>query len=161
MKILLIMTTITTMMFLMMKHPLSMGIILLIQSTLIALITGNEINNFWFSYIMFLIMVGGMLVLFIYMTSIASNEKFKMSNKMIMYSSIAMIISVSMMFSLSKLMMSDKLMPNLNNTNMNMMKFINFPNNIIMFIMIIYLLFTLIAVVKITMMKHGPLRQKF
>lgn len=50
---------------------------------MVAIITGLYNYNYWYSYIIFLIIVGGMLVLFIYITRIASNEKFKYSNKII------------------------------------------------------------------------------
>lgn len=40
-------------------------------------------------------------------------------------------------------------------------KYIVYPNIIIYFILMIYLLITLIAIVKITKINYGPLRQKF
>nr|YP_010868515.1 NADH dehydrogenase subunit 6 [Apatetica glabra]WGU20048.1 NADH dehydrogenase subunit 6 [Apatetica glabra] len=145
--------------FLFLNHPMSMGITLLMQTIMIALITGFINYNYWFSYILFLIMVGGMLVLFIYMTSIASNEKFKFSNK------IFMLIPLSMISYLSVYFIIDQMMLNISNKNeiffiQSLSKFINFPSNILLFLMIIYLFITLIAVVKITDMKIGPLRQK-
>nr|YP_009995360.1 NADH dehydrogenase subunit 6 [Ochthebius glaber]QNP09776.1 NADH dehydrogenase subunit 6 [Ochthebius glaber] len=149
--------------FLFMIHPLSMGMILLMQTILIALITGAMNFNYWFSYILFLIMIGGMLVLFIYMTSIASNEKFKFNNKL-------MFMNISLMIlTLTNVIMNNFII-NLNNFNFNfdynsnyfmLNKFFNIPSNLIMFMMIIYLFITLIAVVKITVFKLGPLRQKF
>nr|AST14975.1 NADH dehydrogenase subunit 6 [Galeruca sp. EMHAU-15083109] len=152
--------------FFSLNHPLSCGMILLLQTILIALITGLLNFNFWFSYIMFLIMIGGMLVLFIYMTSIASNEKFKFSMK----TSILMIFTLFIIF---MLMMMDNFYFNMNNqliemkliSNLNyymmLNKYFNFPNLLIMLSMIIYLFLTLIAIVKITNFKYGPMRQKF
>merc|ERR1712221_33590 len=61
------------------SHPLAIGLALLSQTILICLITGLSSSSFWFSYILFLIFLGGMLVLFIYVTSLASNEIFKPS----------------------------------------------------------------------------------
>nr|YP_010305217.1 NADH dehydrogenase subunit 6 [Philonthus spinipes]ULT46834.1 NADH dehydrogenase subunit 6 [Philonthus spinipes] len=151
--------------FIFLSHPLSMGITLLIQTILIAIITGLMNVNFWFSYILFLIMIGGMLVLFIYMTSIASNEKFKFSNL------IFFTLTTLMMVSFLIYLFSDNLifsMMNFSNTlgtnysfTMNLSKFFNYPTNIILFMIIIYLFITLIAVVKITNINFGPLRQKF
>jgi len=63
------------------KHPLAMGLILLIQTIFICLLRGLLIKSFWFSYILFLIFIGGILVLFIYVTSLASNEIFSFSIK--------------------------------------------------------------------------------
>nr|AXS64841.1 NADH dehydrogenase subunit 6 [Staphylinoidea sp. 12 KM-2017] len=150
--------------FMLLNHPMSMGLILLIQTILISLITGFMFMNYWFSYILFLIMIGGMLILFIYMTSIASNEKFKFSNKILM-----MMMSILIMYSLSFMMLDNFLpyyssfsssMMNSFNFKLNLSKFFNMPSIIIMFTMIIYLFITLIAVVKISNINMGPLRQK-
>nr|ARH54335.1 NADH dehydrogenase subunit 6 [Cymbiodyta marginella] len=145
------------------SHPLSMGVTLLSQVLIVSLITGMMASNFWFSYILFLIMVGGMLVLFVYMTSIASNEKFNYSSNLMKF--FIMIIGLSMI----TLMMSDWLFIEYNNSqlenitnlnfNMTLNKFINYPYNILLFSLITYLFITLIAVVKISKIKYGPLRQ--
>nr|YP_009995321.1 NADH dehydrogenase subunit 6 [Ochthebius atriceps]QNP09724.1 NADH dehydrogenase subunit 6 [Ochthebius atriceps] len=153
-----------SMTFLFMNHPLSMGLILMMQTIMISIITGLLNFNFWFSYILFLIMIGGMLVLFIYMTSIASNEKFKFNNKLTL---VLMILNIIMNM---LIILIDNYFIKINNLNFNfnfksnymmLSKFFNIPSNIIMFMMIIYLFITLIAVVKITDFKLGPLRQKF
>nr|ANJ70529.1 NADH dehydrogenase subunit 6 [Hygrotus confluens] len=159
--------------FMMLNHPLSMGMILMIQTTIIALISGLYSMSFWYSYILFLIMVGGMLVLFMYMTSLASNEKFKMSNKMIILVTIMIFSSILMILlmdnSLTNYMFKNNNLNELYN-NINMFKneniqsinmIYNYPNNMITIILINYLLLTLVAVVKITKSNTGPLRQKF
>nr|QDG01023.1 NADH dehydrogenase subunit 6 [Tenebrio molitor] len=151
-----------TITFLMMNHPLSMGFILLMQTIMISMITGNMNQNMWFSYILFLIMVGGMLILFMYMTSIASNEKFKMNNK-------AIIMSITIpltMLTLNFLMMNTQMKNNEmtvmnNNTSMisTMNKFFTFPSSMIMIFMIMYLFMALVVTVKITNFKKGTMRQ--
>nr|YP_010728564.1 NADH dehydrogenase subunit 6 [Helota yehi]WEA76650.1 NADH dehydrogenase subunit 6 [Helota yehi] len=155
---------IMSMIFMFLNHPLSFGLILLIQSILISLSTGLMYYNFWFSYILFLIMVGGMLILFIYMTSIASNEKFKFSMKMFFFTcmSLSMIFVINLFFDqyfayYMSIMTQNFMFIN----NYSMSKFINFPNNLILFTIINYLLLTLIAVVKISKIEYGPLRQMF
>nr|YP_010491862.1 NADH dehydrogenase subunit 6 [Ocypus graeseri]UWM92648.1 NADH dehydrogenase subunit 6 [Ocypus graeseri] len=151
--------------FIFLSHPLSMGLTLLIQTILVSLVSGLLNINFWFSYILFLIMIGGMLVLFIYMTSIASNEKFSFSNWLFLFIMLMVMLSIIMFMFMDNMFLnminySEKF--NLNNSySMNLNKFLNYPSNIILFLMIIYLFITLIAVVKITDIKFGPLRQKF
>nr|YP_009918984.1 NADH dehydrogenase subunit 6 [Elodes minuta]QMP96564.1 NADH dehydrogenase subunit 6 [Elodes minuta] len=162
---------ILNMIFISLNHPLSMGLILLIQTLSITILSSFMCYSFWMSYIIFLIMVGGMLILFIYMTSIVSNEKFKFSMK---YSSFMMLISFLMISflvldktfiyqsiktvemikidNINSLMPENKLMLN---------KIYNYPNNFITILLINYLLMTLIIVVKITDINSGPLRQKF
>ena len=59
------------------NHPLSTGLVLLAQTVLISVSVGLFGKRYWFSYILFLIFLGGMLVLFIYVASLAANEQFK------------------------------------------------------------------------------------
>nr|AXS65578.1 NADH dehydrogenase subunit 6 [Cleroidea sp. 4 KM-2017] len=147
-----------------MKHPLSMGATLLLQTVLTALIIGTLNLTFWFSYILALIMIGGMLILFIYMTSIASNEKFKFS--MLLMTIYMSIMSLSMITLLSDQYLWNLKMMNFEMNsfqsimqfNLTLNKFTNFPNNLMMYLTIIYLFVTLIAVVKITKKNQGPLR---
>nr|AML25546.1 NADH dehydrogenase subunit 6 [Staphylinidae sp. BMNH 1274704] len=163
---LLIMNFLFSIVFCLMNHPLSLGLTLLIQTIIISLITGIMSINFWFSYILFLIMVGGMLILFIYMTSIASNELFKFSSKTLLFLIFMLMIMMMIMFmlininQLSYFNFNSFMLSNLT-VNFSLNKFINYPSNFIMFMMISYLLITLIAVVKIVNINSGPLRQKF
>nr|ANJ70321.1 NADH dehydrogenase subunit 6 [Athous haemorrhoidalis] len=166
-KMLLMMTLMMSIVFAFMSHPLSMGLILLTQVTLIASITGLMGHNFWFSYILFMVMIGGMLVLFIYMTSVASNEKFMYSNKLTIM--IMLTITLTLLTMITDPFMNYQLLNTMDlsqsnmsvNFYMSLSKYFNFPTNWIMILMIIYLLVTLIAVVKITNITYGPLRQKF
>lgn len=50
---------------------------LLFYTRVVGLITGLMGGSYWFSYILVLVFLGGVLVLFLYMTSLASNEKFE------------------------------------------------------------------------------------
>nr|YP_010415155.1 NADH dehydrogenase subunit 6 [Tribolium freemani]URX54549.1 NADH dehydrogenase subunit 6 [Tribolium freemani] len=147
--------------FIFLNHPLSLGLILLIQTTLISLISGNMISSFWFSYILFLIMIGGMLILFMYMTSIASNEKFQ-PNIMNIFP-IVFVIPLTMMThkDSENLLLNNEIKSFEENSLIQLMltKYANSPMMIILISMIMYLLITLIATVKITKFKQGPIRQ--
>nr|YP_010704183.1 NADH dehydrogenase subunit 6 [Julodis variolaris]WCO87689.1 NADH dehydrogenase subunit 6 [Julodis variolaris] len=156
-----------SMSFLFLKHPLSMGFALLLQSVMISLITGIYNYNFWYSYIIFLIMIGGMLVLFIYMTSIASNEKFEYSNGLtlmiILLTSMSVIITLLMdkFFIYQNIMNTSTTLLHQSDWTLSLSKYLSYPMNMIMFMLFIYLFITLVAVVKITDISYGPLRQKF
>nr|YP_010621003.1 NADH dehydrogenase subunit 6 [Periplaneta constricta]WAX39386.1 NADH dehydrogenase subunit 6 [Periplaneta constricta] len=164
MKSILIMMLTTSMIFTQMNHPLAMGLMLLIQTIIMCMMTGILSQSFWFSYILFLIFLGGMLVLFIYVTSLASNEMFYMSMKM-------MLIMILIMLMLMLLInfnqttnnmenMMHEYMYNMENEMMNsLMKLYNQPTNLITIMLASYLFLTLIAVVKITNILKGPLRQ--
>nr|YP_010472655.1 NADH dehydrogenase subunit 6 [Galerita orientalis]UVH65778.1 NADH dehydrogenase subunit 6 [Galerita orientalis] len=162
-----------TILFLFMNHPLSMGLILLIQTILISLITGLFSLSYWFSYILFLIMIGGMLILFIYMTSMASNEMFNFSPKLFLWFMMTLFITLLFYNLVNYIIMNPFMknsnimemineMVNLKNENIFSLNMIyNKPNNLITLLLVNYLFLTLIAVVKITDINYGPLRQKF
>nr|YP_973125.1 NADH dehydrogenase subunit 6 [Simosyrphus grandicornis]ABH03664.1 NADH dehydrogenase subunit 6 [Simosyrphus grandicornis] len=167
--ILYIMILMLAFMFLQMNHPLSMGMMLLIQTMMICCISGLMAKSFWFSYILFLIFVGGMLVLFIYVTSLASNEMFTLSMKMITLLFINLFILMIMMIFMDKMIIMFNSLNNemtsismLNNyimeNTLNLNKLYNYPTNMITILLINYLLITLIATVKITKLFYGPLR---
>nr|YP_009745916.1 NADH dehydrogenase subunit 6 [Sciara ruficauda]QIH95761.1 NADH dehydrogenase subunit 6 [Sciara ruficauda] len=158
---------ILTFMFTLMKHPLSMGLMLLLQTLTICLITGMMNNSFWFSYILFLVFLGGMLVLFIYVTSLASNELFNFSTKLFLIIFSLLIITFIvhyMMDSTQFMFINNNEMMELNFNFLNKENYIviyklyNYPTNLITLLLINYLLLTLIIVVKITDFYHGPLR---
>nr|YP_009417319.1 NADH dehydrogenase subunit 6 [Acanthoscelides obtectus]ARR75265.1 NADH dehydrogenase subunit 6 [Acanthoscelides obtectus]ATL15485.1 NADH dehydrogenase subunit 6 [Acanthoscelides obtectus] len=167
MSMLIIFMSTMTIMFMFMKHPLSMGIILLLQTILVTLLTGLMNYNFWFSYIIFLIMIGGMLILFIYMTSIASNKKFKLSSLLLLVFFISLTLNFvfqvtdQFLFSLPFSTMDFYNQNFFINNYLTLNKYFNYPNNMVMYMMIIYLLITLIMTVKITKMNKGPLRQMY
>nr|AKR07171.1 NADH dehydrogenase subunit 6 [Pseudorhaetus sinicus] len=144
------------------NHPLSLGLILLIQSILIALISGWMNLTFWYSYIMLLIMIGGMLVLFMYMTNVASNEKFKFSPFILLFTISGMSFFImSLPFTdqwliNSKTLIDEIILSPYPLSSLN--KYLNFPAILISASLIIYLLITMIIVIKIINIKHGPLR---
>jgi len=147
-------------------HPLAIGLALLLQTILICCTTGLSNISFWFSYILFLIFLGGILVLFIYVTSLASNEIFKPS--------IISLLAI-MLVSLSRtvFLLLDPIVLSQNNLikirsfmlDFHYCKEIDLINTIynttninITIFMVFYLLLTLIVVVKITDSFFGPLR---
>nr|YP_010371605.1 NADH dehydrogenase subunit 6 [Halidaya aurea]UOW81233.1 NADH dehydrogenase subunit 6 [Halidaya aurea] len=165
---LMIMMMISNLLFMSMKHPLAMGLTLLIQTSMTSMLTGLMTKNYWFSYILFLILLGGMLVLFIYMTSLASNEMFTFSSKIIMFMLIlfntAMIIYLNtdsnLMIQYKNLEMNSiyKMDTYYTENALSLNKLYNYPTNFMTIMLMNYLLITLIAVVKITKLFKGPLR---
>nr|YP_009236818.1 NADH dehydrogenase subunit 6 [Telchinia serena]AMJ17282.1 NADH dehydrogenase subunit 6 [Telchinia serena] len=153
------------------NHPLAMGLMILIQTLLVSILSGMLINTYWFSYILFLVFLGGLLVLFIYVSSIASNELFKINfiNKIlfsisIFYSIIFMLYFKNNLFWMN-FYINDEMINFFNNFmffnnehNFSLTKLYNEQTYLLMFLLIIYLFITLIAVVKITNIFFGPLR---
>nr|QTZ18978.1 NADH dehydrogenase subunit 6 [Epicypta sp. WQY003] len=161
---------ITGMIFSQMFHPLSMGLILLIQTLLISISIGLMSNTFWFSYILFLVFLGGMLVMFIYVTSLSSNEMFYLSKNMIivtyiMLSLMFIVFFIDFNYIYSMFNLEMKYLFNMNiflNENILMLnKLYNYSTNFMTFFLINYLFLTLVVCVKITNFFYGPLRPSF
>nr|QZP41039.1 NADH dehydrogenase subunit 6 [Geoscapheus dilatatus] len=156
------MSSLLSILFTQMNHPLAMGLILLIQTIMISMITGLSTQSFWFSYVLFLIFIGGMLVLFIYVTSLASNEMFIMSTKLLYLMMMIMPLLVFLLkMNILNLANQESLMfLTINNsTPLPLLKLYSYPTGMLTIMMAIYLLITLIAVVKIINIFSGPLRQ--
>nr|UDY72227.1 NADH dehydrogenase subunit 6 [Attacus atlas formosanus] len=158
----------------MLNHPLAMGLMILIQTLLTCLISGMLIKTYWFSYILFLTFLGGLLVLFIYMTSIASNELFsfnfnlKMFTMFIIFLLILFIILFWDNLNWMNLNINNSEMNNFfnslmffNENKINLNKLYNNQTFMLTYLLIIYLFITLIAMVKITNIFYGPLRSTF
>nr|QWT29533.1 NADH dehydrogenase subunit 6 [Bombyx mandarina]QZJ46438.1 NADH dehydrogenase subunit 6 [Bombyx mandarina]QZJ46451.1 NADH dehydrogenase subunit 6 [Bombyx mandarina]QZJ46464.1 NADH dehydrogenase subunit 6 [Bombyx mandarina]UXL88781.1 NADH dehydrogenase subunit 6 [Bombyx mandarina] len=154
-----------------MNHPLSMGMMILMQTMITCMISGMLIKTYWFSYILFLIFLGGLLVLFIYVSSIASNELFLFNLNMKMLNIIIMMIIIMMMMyfinikynnliennsEMNKLFTKMLFFNDENKINLN--KMYNNQTSFLTMMLIIYLFVNLVAVVKITNIFYGPLR---
>nr|QYK91755.1 NADH dehydrogenase subunit 6 [Lymantria mathura] len=173
--ILLMLMTLLSIIMLLLNNPLTMGLMILTQTTLICLFSGMMIKTYWFSYILFLIFLGGLLVLFIYISSIASNELFSPSMKLKMLFSMMMMITVisiikwnnsltmNYFFNSDMINFNDfkNMLINNNFNKINLNKLYNNQTFLMMMMLIIYLFITLIAVVKITNIFYGPLRSNF
>nr|YP_002735015.1 NADH dehydrogenase subunit 6 [Hydaropsis longirostris]ABZ02030.1 NADH dehydrogenase subunit 6 [Hydaropsis longirostris] len=155
----LIMTLLTlSMNFLWLKHPISMGVLIIIQTISIAMLSGMMSSTFWFSYIITITMLSGMLVLFIYMASVASNEMISVSIKMI----IMTIVILSLGLILQNMDNYEDIF--INKTNQEKIKTIslnplfNMKHKFITMMMITYLLFSMITISFIVNITEGPLR---
>nr|UCU06903.1 NADH dehydrogenase subunit 6 [Potamometra montandoni]UCU06916.1 NADH dehydrogenase subunit 6 [Potamometra montandoni]UCU06929.1 NADH dehydrogenase subunit 6 [Potamometra montandoni] len=154
----IIMTLSTSM--IMMKHPLSMGFSIILLTILTAIMMNFMIKYSWYSYILVLVMLGGMLVLFMYMASIASNEIMKFSMKIMLLMTTTFIVSSLMINYEVENMISPNMYFIENQNNMSMMKLFNSKTSIITILLASYLLITMIYVIFITNMFEGPMRKK-
>nr|YP_009654703.1 NADH dehydrogenase subunit 6 [Anaxandra taurina]QCI09245.1 NADH dehydrogenase subunit 6 [Anaxandra taurina] len=157
-----LMTFMTSMAILIMflNHPLSMGLLLILQTIIVALSTGMIAGYFLMSYIITIIMLSGALVLFIYMASVASNEMFYTPIKLM---GVFFMMNLIIPFMLDKNENPENEMINNNSLNMETittMKLFSQPSAYITIIMIMYLLFTMIVVSNNVNINKGPLRIK-
>nr|UBI44011.1 NADH dehydrogenase subunit 6 [Eysarcoris montivagus] len=156
MNLLMSMMIILSLMLMTLNHPLSMGLILIIQTIMTAMIIGYMIESFLFSYIIIIIMLSGALVLFIYMASVASNEKFQISVKMSIWSMVMFMFINFIMYFIYKPMGY----MNNNIDKISLIKIFNTMTAQLTFMVIIYLLLTMIVVSNIAKVSEGPLRMK-
>nr|UKO33030.1 NADH dehydrogenase subunit 6 [Stenochironomus sp. 3CZ] len=174
-KFFFILILISSFMFIFLNHPLSMNTNLMIQAFLITIFSGLLIKSFWFSYSLFLIFLGGMLILFMYMTMVASNEKFW--TKKIKYLKfylilILMLIILTIMFFwfnyyflMNKIFNMESLKFNyiMSTWDINLLmlnKIYNYPMNLLSIFLMLILFLTLIASVKITNSNYSSMRMK-
>nr|YP_009328105.1 NADH dehydrogenase subunit 6 [Trigonidium sjostedti]APD14952.1 NADH dehydrogenase subunit 6 [Trigonidium sjostedti] len=153
--------------FIMSSHPMLITLIIIIQTLMLCLLMNFFSLSLWFSYILFLTFLGGMLILFIYITSLASNEKFSINPiKMFISSSIIMISMLTLLFLFNMnnsilmnqdtMILQNFLIQTESPNNLNILY--NKPNYFITLMMVMYLLITLIIVVYISNPKMGSLR---
>nr|WRQ18196.1 NADH dehydrogenase subunit 6 [Igerna wilsoni] len=152
-KCMMIMSTFT----LMIKTPMSMGISLLIQTMMMILIMNKMMTSSWFIMITFLMMIGGLLIIFTYMSSIASNEKFKLNFK-----SLYLIMIMLMMF--DEMMIEEQIIEKQELLEekfekISLMKMYSKTMTLTM-MMILFLLLSMISIAKIVKLHEGPLRPK-
>nr|ART65985.1 NADH dehydrogenase subunit 6 [Stereomastis sculpta] len=156
-------TLFISLLFLFLKHPLSLGLTLLFQTVSICLTSGVKMTSYWFSYILFLIFLGGLLVLFIYVSSLASNEKLKFSPPLTLFVSLFFPISIILFF-LDPLLTSFKInfFPSSlifkEGVQQTIAAIYNPSSMSFTLFLISYLLLCLLVVVKISNIYSGPLR---
>nr|YP_784043.1 NADH dehydrogenase subunit 6 [Scutigerella causeyae]ABF93311.1 NADH dehydrogenase subunit 6 [Scutigerella causeyae] len=130
------------------KHPVPMGITLILSTFFTALISLFFMNSPWFSYILFLITIGGVLILFLYMTSLISSEEFPMKNVLFSFLLMLTFVLLSTPITSNNSFYSNKSM---------FFMFSSYSISMVIFLAL-YLLMALIIVVFITKTNKGPLR---
>lgn len=150
-------------------HPILIIIMIIIYRTLICLNISSWKNNFIYSIFLFLIIIRGLLIIFLYFSSLISNEQINFSwNKIILLSFIINLIYFFINIPLNKLTTNNliyfsKEINSIKNINdkifINILNLYNYPFNNITLIRIIYLLITLFTIIKILTLKVKPLRK--
>nr|YP_010268831.1 NADH dehydrogenase subunit 6 [Thetibates serena]UIG88151.1 NADH dehydrogenase subunit 6 [Thetibates serena]UIG88171.1 NADH dehydrogenase subunit 6 [Thetibates serena] len=160
MKITLMLMMLWSTSIMLLNHPLSMGFNLIIQTLTMSIMMNIMMKYSWFSYMLVLMMLGGMLVLFMYMASIASNEIMKFSFKFTMLIMMTMML-LYFMTKNNLIMEKSTIMSMIENKNIeSMMKMFNTKNSILTIMMALYLLLTMIMITYITNIHEGPMRKK-
>nr|QRI61359.1 NADH dehydrogenase subunit 6 [Pochazia shantungensis] len=147
------------------KHPLSMGSMLMLQTILVSNKMFKESNMSWFAYILFITIIGGMMIMFMYMSSIASNEKFSMSTKQMMLTTIFLVMMIVMIKETSMEQMikitEKKNMMIQKEEAKHTMKFFNLNKMNVTILIMMILLLTMIIVTNIASTFEGPLKKTY
>jgi len=139
------------------SHPIILIVVILIQALTLCIILWLIVNLRWFSYILFLVFLGGIIILFVYIRALASNEKFKFySTRTLIQIIIIYFIPVYLILKI------DNNFKKYNFISLNeiVFKLYSFIIIQITLITIIYLIITLIVIIKIIINYRGPLRSK-
>nr|UBT70834.1 NADH dehydrogenase subunit 6 [Eupteryx gracilirama] len=139
-----------------MTNPMSMGLILMTQTMMVIIYMNLIMTSSWFSMATFMMMIGGLLIMFMYMSSIASNEKFKMNINIIIIILLMMMITDEMM--IEQQINENQELNISNNMNLSLTKIYNNKSMMITIMLVLYLLLTMISVTKMVKHHKGPLR---
>nr|YP_010352911.1 NADH dehydrogenase subunit 6 [Macrolenostreptus orestes]UOF70316.1 NADH dehydrogenase subunit 6 [Macrolenostreptus orestes] len=150
MNILTLMMMITTVLFPFLFHPMMMGITIILLALMISMQMWLTLNYSWLAYILFLIFLGALLVLFIYISTLAPNEKFM---KMTYYPLVLLFLII---FLPPQKTPKDASMIDMD--FLPSMKIFSLSLTLMTLFMALYLFLTLIIISKITLFKKGPLR---
>nr|BAL70375.1 NADH dehydrogenase subunit 6 [Aposthonia japonica] len=149
-----------TSLFMYFNHPLILTIIILTQTTNSCLIMGTHMKNFWIPYLLFIIMLGGLMIMFMYMCSTTPNQLMKSPTYTLLISLLTMIIfmTINKMYWKDKLMKMNYSTLSMNSTNNFFNMLINFPTQFTFMLMMMFLAFSMFTTMKISFTSNKPLR---
>lgn len=145
-------------------HPLTY-IFILITITFIITVTINLAYKSWISFILFLIIIGGLIIVFLYITRLANNESISLKFRNIIsnFIKISPILVFILLLSIYNIDLVAFNLTNYPHNLSNNLRRINslykiFYNKSTIFL-IIYLYFSIICIINICSINKSPLRQ--
>lgn len=150
-------------------HPLIIRLLLVLYTIIVTFKINFFVGNYWYSYIIFLVIIGGLIILFLYFTRLVNNQLFYLNKNYYYYINLKFIF-----FLLNLVVLLFNLIKNLYINNFFDLVKVNFilfnevnliKNLIIDFTMdiniyiIIYLFFTIVCSVLVCKKNNVPLRQ--
>nr|WRK21489.1 NADH dehydrogenase subunit 6 [Nelidina sp. n.] len=142
---------------LILKNPMSMGIMLLLQTFLSTLFMSKMLLSSWMPMLMFLMFIGGLMILFTYMSSIASNEMLKFNLKMMLILTILILPLEEMLSEMFNKENQEKIMIN---EMLTLSKNYSQKTFILSIMTFLYLFITMTSTSMIVKIFKGPLRSK-
>lgn len=146
-------------------HPIFLLILIIIYRGIICFIISSWSYNFIYSIILFLIMIRGILIIFLYFSRLISNDqtKFLINIPLILrfFFNITIFLYIIKYFNYPIYNFNEILISPLlnNNTFNNILHLFSYPYRNITIISILYLLLTLFTIIKICSIKTSTLRK--
>nr|DAC76763.1 TPA_asm: NADH dehydrogenase subunit 6 [Pseudomyrmex feralis] len=148
-------------------HPAHLIMILIVYSMLISMNLSMLKKNFMYSIMMFLIMISGVLIIFLYFSSLISNEKVKsMKMQKLMYMNLILMLSAYMMWKFNffkqPIMKCEEVssINQIQTSSFNNLEMIYlYPFNSMSIISMMFLLISMLTIIKIISLKSSPLRK--
>ena len=134
------------------SHPISISISLIFIAIL-ARIISFSISSSWFFYLIILVFLGGVIILIIYIRTLAANEKFSLLN--IKSRRVIFFVILRLLFIFLIKYKNIFNFVRLNNTAVGILY--ESSNFSLLLFLIMYLLLTLVCVVKLVKFESGPL----
>nr|ASM82628.1 NADH dehydrogenase subunit 6 [Aposthonia borneensis] len=147
-----------TSMFIYFSHPLILTIIILVQTINSCFIMGTYLKNFWIPYILFIIMLSGLMIMFMYMCSTTPNQLIKSPNTTLMISAMMMISMTYMDKHLKNMFMNTLTPPTSFHTDNLFNTLINLPMQLMFMSMLMFLTLSMFTAMKISSTSNKPLR---
>nr|YP_010571646.1 NADH dehydrogenase subunit 6 [Aphis coreopsidis]UZH32906.1 NADH dehydrogenase subunit 6 [Aphis coreopsidis] len=160
-KFILLTNLIMAILLTMMKSPISSNLIILFQTIMLTLMINMINKTSWISFMIFILYIGGLMIIFSYISSIAFNEfniNKNYKNMMLKLILLTMFMwYMKLYFSMENFNFENKFMfeDNFNLLNMFMM-----PNNLMIYFIMMILFFMLILIIWMLKINKGPIRQK-
>uniref|UniRef100_A0AAU8G8E9 NADH dehydrogenase subunit 6 n=1 Tax=Colposcenia ignota TaxID=3230277 RepID=A0AAU8G8E9_9HEMI len=157
-KIMLFFMLINSWLFSLFTYPIPLGFMIMCQTLFTCIFIRAMTSSSWLTMTMFLIMVGGLMIIFLYMTSISSNNMMKEIKKTKIFFIIILWYPISMMFINFNTLESLSLIDSFNKEFLKMFSSTNYQSSMFLFV---YLLVALVSFIKIMNLTKGPMRKKY
>nr|DAC76776.1 TPA_asm: NADH dehydrogenase subunit 6 [Pseudomyrmex ferrugineus] len=148
-------------------HPMHMIMMLILYSIIISVNLSLLKKTFLYSIMLLLIMISGILIIFLYFSSLISNEKIKLMNiqksiYMILMTLLSTLILLKFKFYEQPVMKSMEVthLNHIQNMSFNNLEMLyTYPFNSMSILCMMFLLLSMLSIIKIISIKSSPLRK--
>nr|BDQ44322.1 NADH dehydrogenase subunit 6 [Amynthas phaselus] len=146
----LILMTTSTMMLYLSTTPIMLGINILIMALLLSATLATSMSS-WYAFLVFLIYVGGMLVMFAYFLALSPNQQMPTASNIIYLLMTMITLMTVTIITKTKISIPQEMFQD----NIYLYSMSTLP---ILILLALILLLTMVIVVKLTNLSKGPLR---